>query len=292
MVTFVAEGDPAYPQSFILEKGATVPLLTPSKDSYRFAGWYNGSTAWNVATDVPTKNMTLTAAWTPIPTYRVIFDTNGGSTVAVQTVEEDKYVKAVGEPTFADHRFLGWYWGETEWDFNTMTVSADKVSNGTITLTAKWMPLVRIVFNNTDGSRIFARTIDKGTLIPVYNGIPTNKNHRFDGWVIENTDTKWDFETMPANDHVVLVPKWVRQYTVTFNTDCEIEIDSQVIDENGFVTRPNTPQRGQQFSFDGWYIENTEIAWVFVGDERMAVTEDVTLVARWSIMTPPDVFIK
>ena len=71
--------------SYVLPKGETVPVLRPSKENYRFSGWYNGEAIWNVSSDIPTSNMTLTAAWTPIPTYRVSFDTKGGSLVAVQT---------------------------------------------------------------------------------------------------------------------------------------------------------------------------------------------------------------
>ena len=282
-VTFEAEGDSEYPKSYILPKGETVPVLRPSKENYRFAGWYNGQTLWNVSSDLPTSNITLTAAWTPIPTYRVIFDTLGGSVVAVQTVYEGGYVSDPGVPTLPSHRFDGWYYGDEKWNFNTMTVT------GQITLTAKWVEQVKIVFNGVDGDQIYSKMIDKGALIPTYTA-PTKKDHRFDGWY--SGETLWKFETMAANENVTLTPKYVRQYTVTFDTDCSLVVPSQLVDENGYIPRPDTPQRGTQYSFDGWYIENTDIEWVFVGEERMAVTYDVVLVARWSIMTPPDIFIK
>ena len=283
-ITFAAEGADGYPQTFIIEKGEPIPVLTPAKDDFVFAGWYNGEKPWNNAADLPTANTTLTAKWTPIPTYRVVFDTKGGSTVAVQTVKEGGFVKEPGKPSLAGHRFDGWYYGEELWNFNTMTV------NEAITLTAKWVEQVNVVFNDTDGTRIYSRVVDKGALIPEYAGIPTKKNYRFDGWY--SGETAWDFATMTADSDIELVPKWVRQYTVTFNTGCDIVIPTQLVDENGYVTRPDTPQRGTQYSFDGWYIENTEIEWVFKGEEAMIVDFDVVLEARWSIMTPPDIFIK
>ena len=282
-ITFEAEGDPAYPKSYILPKGDTVPVLRPSKDNFRFAGWYNGSALWNVSTDVPTSNTTLTAAWTPIPTYRVSFDTKGGSAVATQTVMEGGYVSDPGVPTLSYHRFDGWYNGEEKWNFNTMTV------NGAITLTAKWVEQVKVIFNDSDGKLVSSRMIDKGAMIPSYPG-PALDKHRFLGWY--SGETLWNFDTMAANENMILTPKYIRQYTVTFNTGCGVEIPSQTVDENGYLSRPDTPQRGTQYSFDGWFIEDTEIEWIFVGEERMPVTEDITITARWSIMTPPDIFIK
>ncbi len=44
------------------------------------------------------------------------------------------------------------------------------------------------------------------------------------------------------------------------------------------------------YRFDGWYIEDTDTEWIFAGEGEMSVTGDVTLVARWSIMTPPEIF--
>jgi hypothetical protein len=166
-----------------------------------------------------------------------------------------------------------------------MTVTAP------LTLTAKWVEQVRIAF--TDGeNEIYARTVDKGALAPEL-AAPEKDGYRFDGWY--SGYTLWNFGTMYANDDITFVPKWVRQYTVTFNTDCDIVIESQTVDEGGYLKRPNTPQRGSQYSFDGWYIENTETEWVFVDKEdaeKMRVLEDITLIARWSIMTPPDIFAK
>lgn len=280
-VVFEAEGDSEYPKSYILPKGETVPVLRPSRENYRFAGWNKGETPWNVTSDIPTSNMTLTAAWTPIPTYRVSFDTAGGSLVAVQTVYEGGYVSEPANPVLQSHRFDGWYSGETRWNFDTMTVT------GPVTLTAKWVEQVRVVFNGDDGKTLYSKTIDKGTLAPEYPA-PKKDKHRFDGWY--SGDTLWNFESMAVNESVILTPRYVRQYTVSFYTDYELTLPDQIIDEGGYITRPDTPQRGPQYSFDGWYIENTDIEWDFTGDDKMAVTYDLTLVARWSIMTPPDVF--
>lgn len=71
--------------------------------------------------------------------YTVRFDTDGGSEVApIQVKEGDKV--AMPEPPQkssmeAEYEFIGWYYGETEWDFENGTVTQDMV------LTAKWKTL-------------------------------------------------------------------------------------------------------------------------------------------------------
>lgn len=68
-------------------------------------------------------------------TYTVTFNSNGGSEVASQTVEEGTTVTEPADPTKEDYTFGGWYKEDTlttEWDFTNDTVS------GNTTLYAKW----------------------------------------------------------------------------------------------------------------------------------------------------------
>ena len=67
----------------------------------------------------------------------VLFDTGGGTAIERQTVHRGgKIVKPNDPSKLPDSRyeyiFAGWYVNETEWNFETNTVSED------ITLTAKW----------------------------------------------------------------------------------------------------------------------------------------------------------
>ncbi|MCQ2742053.1 MAG: InlB B-repeat-containing protein [Bacilli bacterium] len=72
-------------------------------------------------------------ASTPVTvTYRVTFDSDGGSEVAPQTVEEGKKVTKPTDPTRPGRVFEGWFNGENEWNFDIDVVTAD------ITLKAKW----------------------------------------------------------------------------------------------------------------------------------------------------------
>ena len=70
-----------------------------------------------------------------VTTYTVSFDTDGGSTVASQSVEEGGKVTRPADPTKDGATFNGWFTsatGSTEWDFDNDTVTEDT------TIYAQW----------------------------------------------------------------------------------------------------------------------------------------------------------
>lgn len=135
IVTFDNEGTRT---TAIIDNGAklTAPAA-PTKEGYRFGGWYynnsGGKAKWDFDKDTVTRAMTLTAKW--VQTYTVAFDTNGGSAVAPVTVDAGSTVTKPAAPTKSGYTFGGWYKDstlQTPWDFANDTVTADT------TLYAKW----------------------------------------------------------------------------------------------------------------------------------------------------------
>ena len=160
--------------------------------------------------------------------------------------------------------------------------------SGVVTLTAKSIEKVSVVFNDGDGATIQTVTVDEGELIPSVFA-PAKDNYRFDGWYYG--ETLWNFETMTVSENITLTARWVRQYAVVFDTDCDdVEVPTQYVDEGGYVSRPATPDRGPLYSFDGWYLKDTDTEWKFIAEEKYAIHGDIVLVAGWSIMTPSDSF--
>ena len=105
----------------------------PTKDAdaqytYTFKGW-------TPAYEEVKGNKTYTATYTETTNeYTVIFNSNGGSTVASQTVKYNDKAKEPTAPTKSGYTFAGWYTEEkltTKYDFAT-PVTKD------ITLYAKW----------------------------------------------------------------------------------------------------------------------------------------------------------
>ena len=135
IVTFDNEGTRT---TAIIDNGVklTAPAA-PTKEGYRFGGWYydnnGGKAKWNFDTDTVTRAMTLTANW--VQTYTVTFETSGGSAVAPVTVDAGSTVTKPADPTKSGYTFGGWYKDstlQTPWDFANGTVTADT------TLYAKW----------------------------------------------------------------------------------------------------------------------------------------------------------
>ena len=66
----------------------------------------------------------------------VTFDADGGTAVAAATVKKGEKVARPADPQKIskeyEYEFLGWYYGDTEWDFENNAVTED------ITLVAKW----------------------------------------------------------------------------------------------------------------------------------------------------------
>lgn len=64
--------------------------------------------------------------------FTVTFVSNGGAEIAPQQIKQGEKAVKPTEPEKTNYVFVGWYNGETEWNFETMKV------NGSVTLSAKW----------------------------------------------------------------------------------------------------------------------------------------------------------
>ena len=102
-----------------------------------------------------------------IGAYTVTFQSEGGSEVASQ-IRANTPADQPADPTKEGYTFIGWYNGESEWNFET-PVTAD------LTLTAKWqINRYTITFDTAGGSEVPSITQDYGTAITP----PGDPHHR------------------------------------------------------------------------------------------------------------------
>ena len=162
------------------------------------------------------------------------------------------------DPTKEGYTFIGWYNGESEWDFET-PVTAD------LTLTAKWqVNQYTITFKPENGGQDIVIKQDYGTAITAPAN-PTKTGYTFAGW------DKTIPTTMPAGNMTITAQWQVNQYTITFkpeNGGQDIVIKQ---DYGTAITAPANPTK-TGYTFAGW--DKTIPSTMPAGD--------MTITARWT----------
>lgn len=198
-VTFNYNNDEGITESKNVEKDTEVTLPTNggTKEGYIFDGWSKGGT--KVTTDKVkiTENTTFEGQWKAEPTKYTVTFKNGDTETLVKVVENQKVPKPT-DPTKEGYNFLGWYDGNTIFDFNTAIT-------GNKTLTAKWeakpvLPVVKalnISERSYSNGRFYGKVTDSdgvavaGATVSLYdyNGslvrtaVTTDANGYFDIYV-------------------------------------------------------------------------------------------------------------
>ena len=192
-----------------------------------------------------------------IGAYTVTFQSEGGSEVASQ-IRANTPADQPADPTKEGYTFIGWYKGESEWNFET-PVTAD------LTLTAKWqVNQYTITFKPENGGEDIVIKQDYGTAITAPAN-PTKTGYTFAGW------DKTIPTTMPAGNMTITAQWQVNQYTITFkpeNGGQDIVIKQ---DYGTAITAPANPTK-TGYTFAGW--DKTIPSTMPAGD--------MTITARWT----------
>jgi len=175
-----------------------------------------------------------------IGAYTVTFQSEGGSEVASQ-IRANAPAARPADPTKEGYTFIGWYKGESEWDFETPVtpVTPD------LTLTAKWqLNQYTITFKPENGGQDIVIKQDYGTAITAPAN-PTKTGYTFAGWNREIPTA------MPAGDMAITAQWQLNQYTITFDTAGGSEVPSITQDYGTAITPPAAPTR-TGYTFAGW----------------------------------------
>ena len=215
-------------------------------------------------------------------TYKIIFESNGGSIVKSITGQEGDKVVAPTDPTKEGYKFLGWYFGDELYEFSV-------IPNGDIILIAKWEKLpdpvveytITLDVNGGDALENAIITAEAGTTITLL--VPTRDGYNFLGWY--NGATKFE-ETVMPEENVTLVAKWeklpdpVVEYTITLDVNGGIALENAIItaEAGTTITLPNPTRDG--YNFLGWYNGATKF------EETVMPKENLTLIAKWEEEIP------
>ena len=255
IVTFDNEGTRT---TAIIDNGAklTAPAA-PTKEGYRFGGWYydnSGSKAkWNFDTDTVTRAMTLTAKW--VRTYTVTFETSGGSAVDPVTVDAVSSVTKPADPTKSGYTFGGWYKDsmlQTPWDFANGTVTADT------TLYAKWTanPPAPSYDDSDPTYAVSAPAAENGKIAVS----PKNASAGSTVTITVKPDSGYVLETISATDRngndLKLTDRGNGKYTFTMPTS-KVEIKVTFMEDNSVLNFfYDVPNGAYYYDAVKWAVDN------------------------------------
>ena len=205
--------------------------------------------------------------------YKVKFDSQGGSTVATQDIYHGTKLINIPVPTRTKHVFKGWY---TLKDGKGTQLTLDTIIKANVTYYAHWNEILYINFETQGGSGpIPSRSFEKGNKVGTLP-LTTLTKHRFGGWY---TQSGGGGELVTANrvpqTDETYYANWVEQMTVKF-FDGQTEIQQFIVD-NGTklpylptLTRPG-------YTFRGWMTVDTE---VYI-DANTTITRDMEVIAHF-----------
>lgn len=234
---------------------------TPTKEGFVFDGWYvdyEYKQQFDFSTEI---NQSLTLYGRFLEIFTVTFDEYETSSVVIgNTVEKPK------DPVKEDYVFIGWYYNDELFDFNT---KIDK----DITLIAKFKQDENKTFTVTFTDTDIVEKVKLNQTVTKPND-PTKEGYRFEGWYINLEDEiKFDFKTKITQD-IILYPNFIKIYKIILE-DIHNQHEDITVDENTNITFLPTPTK-TGYEFMGWYLNS------ILFDSSSIITSDITLVAKWN----------
>jgi uncharacterized repeat protein (TIGR02543 family) len=266
-----------------------LPPPTNGAAFYSFDGWYNDAELTDKTPAVitmGTKDINIYAKWKEFNTHSLIFNTNGGSSIAPITLHETEELNLTDIPVPARlyWEFVGWY-NDAELTEKTSAVIIMGTEN--INLYAKWQEGMQynLICNHPDGTE---------TKIPLHIGesiflgsiaIPAGSEnyHSFDGWY---TDAEFTVQAPPTitmgTKDINIYAKWkeFNTHSLIFNTNGGSSIASITLHETAITAKTELPEpRKENYTFADWYTDSEFIN--PAPDEIVMDTADMTLYAKW-----------
>ena len=194
--------------------------------------------------------------------YTVTFDSDGGTEIASVQVEKGKKVTKPEDPSKEHYVFGGWYLEDTEWVFESDTVTKNTA------LTAKWTPEVySVTLKNYDGTVLATENVSYGSM-PQYSATPEKPSdaqytYAFSKWVDEAGN---DASLSNIDKNVTLTATFtstLRSYKIIFKNGEQVLKEDDV----NYGTLPAAPTETPTkeadaqytYTFKGWDKEIAEV---------------------------------
>ena len=268
-------GSRVIPQEVTVGEKTTAPT-PPTRNGYIFDRWctdYECKTEFSFDTVIK-ENITLYAAWKH--TYSVVFNPNGGSSVATQTVIKGALVVYPITPKKENYTFA--YWCTDKALTERYDFSAPVTDN--ITLYACYVQIANtVLFNSMGGSAVEPQRVPIGAHA-AEPAKPVKEGFDFMYWTTDSAGTnQFRFTTTTINAPITLYAKWSEsQYTVSFNSVDGSEVAAQIVPYGGKAVFPEIPMK-DKCVFQMWQRKTDDKYTEF--DFSTPITQDLTLYALW-----------
>ncbi len=137
------------------------------------------------------------------PTYKVSYESNGGSAVEQQSVKRGQKISFLATPVKEGYSFDGWY---TDKALTKPFVKSSGI-NGNLKLYAKYKPInCTIWFETNGGNTINSFSVQGDTKVEVPT--PVKEGYSFDGWYTDKELTKAFDNTANVKENLKLYAKW------------------------------------------------------------------------------------
>ncbi len=217
------------------------------------------------------------------------FESNGGTSCSSIEYTQDSALTMPNAPTKEDYLFGGWFEdNETfEKEFDQTNINS-YLGNDSLTLYAKWLKKVNLVFLTNGGSECREMLLESlDNELPT----PTKDGYVFAGWYLDNQTFSQPYTTttiVEADEYndVYLFAKWnvgsdITKTVYYISTKILLDKTSDTIEPNGELLLYE-PGYIVGYDFEGWYYdpEFTQKAPLRIKNER--ITEDeITLYANF-----------
>ena len=260
-VSFVVDGKTQ--EVVEVKKGKQVSAIAnPNKEDYTFIGWYNGDTQFDFNTPIK-QDYTLYAKFEQTK-FTVVFVCDDYIEEGVQ-VQKGECVSPIVSPIKTNYTFVGWYNGDTLFDFNT------PIDQNYI-LTAKFEKSsfqVQFVVDDTIVQTVPVNINE--TITTISN--PNKEDYTFIGWY--NGDTLFDFNTPIDQDYTLTAKFEKSSFQVQFVVDDTI-VQTIKANRNETITKITNPKK-EGYTFVGWYVGDT------LFDFNTPIDQDYTLTALFKV---------
>ncbi|MDR3187690.1 MAG: InlB B-repeat-containing protein, partial [Prevotellaceae bacterium] len=288
-----SEKNPANPDTFTIAHDTIVLQPALPRAGHTWVGWFAKPdfSGGKVDTILQGKGDKILYAQWIIDTFKVAFNTNGGSNVDTLKVT---YGGKVAQPTSqrSGYTLKGWYTEAactTAWSFATNEVTQN------ITLYAKWdaakYEIILLGNGGYVGSTSLDDTIQEVTYQSAVGALPAahRKGYTFAKWNTKSNGSGKTYDKDTVYDmtrDIILYAVWNPvTYSITYHlnggTNDNLNPATYTVSSGNINLLPATKD---DYEFDGWYdaaTDGKEVLYIAAGD-----AVDVTLYAQWKEVAP------